>query len=83
MAGGITILLILIIVIGGVIAAVSMGGGIQGLRHRPGGDLNPDGDDDRRREHRVAEPTDEHAVGYGVGGEHGDHPRPARVPHDA
>lgn len=84
MEGGIAILLLLIIGIGVAVAVISASGGTQALRHRRGGDLGPDGGaDGPRPTHRVAEPTDEHAVGYGVGGEYGDTPRPARVRRDS
>jgi hypothetical protein len=80
MEGGIAILLLLVIVVGGGIAVASAMGGAQALRHRPKGDLGSDGGvDGPRPTHTVAEPTDEHAAGYGVGGEYGDEPRPARV----
>ncbi len=80
MEGGIAILLLLIIaaVVGGI--ALTMSGGMEALRHRRGGDLNPRAEDDGSRpRHTVAEPTDEHAAGFGVGGEHHE-PKPARVP---
>jgi hypothetical protein len=79
MSGGIAILLLLIIAVVGAALFIAYSGGIQGLRHRPGGDLNPRPGESRPT-HRVAEPTDEHVVGFGVSGEHGDTPRPARVP---
>jgi hypothetical protein len=82
MEGGIAILLLLIlaVVIGAVF--VNLAGGMQALRHRRGGDLGPREGDAQRPEHRVAEPDDEHAVGFGVGGEYGRRPRPARVRRD-
>jgi hypothetical protein len=82
MEGGIAILLILIVgVIGGGLFMM-FGGGMEALRHRRGGDLaHSEGGDDDRPRHRLAEPTDEQAVGYGVGGEHAADPQPARVEH--
>jgi hypothetical protein len=76
MEGGIFVLLI--IAVGAVIAFFVLSGGGQALRHRKGGDLGPPDDGDRRPLHRVAEPDDEHAAGFGVSGEHGE-PRPARI----
>lgn len=79
MEGGIAFLLLLIIA--GVAAAVfvSMSGGMEALRHRRGNDLGPAAGDEDRPVHRVAEPTEEHAAGFGVGGEH-DTPQAPRVP---
>lgn len=82
MSGGIAIILLLILVVVGVIAYVSLHGSAQALRHRPGGDLGPQADTERRPVTKIAEPTDEHAAGYGVGGEH-EQPRPARVPRES
>lgn len=67
-----------IIVVVAATAFFVLGSGGQALRHRKGGDLGPPDDGDHRPLHRVAEPDDEHAAGFGVSGEHGE-PRPARV----
>lgn len=76
------LLLIIIAAVGGV-GFLFFGGGMQALRHRRGGDLDggDGGGSGRRPVHRLAEPTDEHAMGYGVGGDRGGDPRPARVEH--
>ena len=74
MEGGIAILLLLII--GGVVVSMMLTGGLGATLAKIAG---PKHNDDPRPRHRVAEPEDENAVGYGVSGEHGDEPQPPRV----
>lgn len=79
MSAGIVILLLLIIAVVGGGAMMVFGGGTQALRHRRGGDLGPAAQRGEHPRHRLAEPTDEHAVDFGVSGENGRDPQPARV----
>lgn len=74
MEGGIAILLLVVVALAAVWAFGAGGiGGALGAAKRKG-----EGDEPRPL-HRVAEPEDDHSAGYGVGGEHGSTPRPARV----
>jgi hypothetical protein len=74
MEGGIGILLLVILFAICAFAFNAVGGlaALREMRERRGRDRGP------RPQHVVAEPTDEHAAGYGVQGEY-DEPQPPRV----
>lgn len=74
MEGGIAVLLI--VLIAGVAAAWMLTGGLGAALAKF---ARPKENDGPRPLHTVAEPRDEHAAGYGVRGEYGSDPRPARV----
>ncbi|MCW2999566.1 MAG: hypothetical protein JWN65_3115 [Solirubrobacterales bacterium] len=76
MAPPLVALLVLVFLVALVLFFVLGGSAMLGERAE-----SADSEDSRRPEHVVREPTDEHAVGYGVQQEY-DEPRPARVRRD-
>lgn len=77
MSGGIALLLLVLIAVAVGVWFFVLGGASAVRAFR---DARAPSGRRERPTHRVAEPVDENAAGYGVSGEHADDPRPPRVP---